>query len=78
MDFETFWGPWGISQQEKFAKSGFKASTINMIKKSLTFAPFKITLKIIFGRFPLHLGTPMPQIVFRYNKNLFIFDVFSI
>ena len=76
MDFETFWGPWGVSQQEKFAKSGFKASTINMIKKSLTFAPFKITLKIIFGRFPL--GTPMPQIVFRYNKNLFIFDVFSI
>ena len=58
MDFETFWGPWGVSQQEKFAKSGFKASTINMIKKSLTFAPFKITLKIIFGRFPLAFRDP--------------------
>ena len=36
-----------------FSKNGSKPSTIPRIKKSLTFGPQKITLKLIYGRFPL-------------------------
>ena len=67
MDFETFWGPWGVPQWNFFSKNGSKPSTIPRIKKSLTFGPQKITLKLIYGRFPLGGAEKAPPVSNRVN-----------
>ena len=50
--FKLFRGLGG-PPMKKFSENGSKPSTIPRIKKSLTFGPQKITLKLIYGCFPL-------------------------
>ena len=51
--FLNFSGALGGPPVKFFSKNGSKPSTIPRIKKSLTFGPQKITLKLIYGRFPI-------------------------
>ena len=51
--FLNFSGALGVPLWKQISKNGSKPSTITRIKKSLTFGPQKITLKLIYRCFPL-------------------------
>ena len=73
MEFQTFQGPWGVPQWSNFSKNDSKPSTIPRIKKSLTFQPQKITLKLIYGGFPIGgLKRPPCQIGLIFWRNYFL------
>ena len=51
--FLNFFGALGGPPVKNFSKKGSKSSTITRIKKWLTFETQKITLKLIYGCFPI-------------------------
>ena len=50
---KLFGGLGGSPSEFFFSKNGSKSSTITRIKKSLSFGPQKITLKLIYGCIPI-------------------------
>ena len=71
--FLNFWGILGGHPVNLFFQNDFKPSTITGIKKSLTFWPQKIIIKLIYSCFPFGGAdkAPPPQIGLKFYRNIF-------